>query len=191
MIKNNSNEQNVSKKIHFILFIFFKQMDLNLEGDNIKELFQNLKACNCPVYFLINGVEKDSDIEDYIYNINDVLASYDCDNLLNEDNVIKANFKKDDIEEIEIHGINKVFEKILNHINEKNKIIENQGLKEKMDSLIKDFRIIEKKEIFLSLEENDKVQLENLKSKINFQKRIEEIKNIWESNEFFSKINIQ
>ena len=88
-------------------------MDLNLEGDNIKELFQNLKACICPVYFLINGVEKDSNIEDYIYNINDVLAKYDCDNFLNEDNVI------------------------------------------------------------------------------NFQKRIEEIKNIWESNEFFSKINIQ
>ena len=87
-------------------------MDLNLEGDNIEELFQNLKACNCPLYFLINGVEKDSDIEDYIYNINDVLAKYDCDNFLNEDNVI------------------------------------------------------------------------------NFQKRIEEIKNIWESNEFFSKINI-
>ena len=191
MIKNNKNEGDLLKKIHFILFVSYENGEIdNLEGDNIKELFKNLRDCNCPVYFLVNGVDEDFDIETYIGSIKESLGLGDeFDNLLKEDNFILSNFKQNDTVD-KIYGINKVFEKILNYITEKNKNIKGKDLKKKMDSLIKEFREIEKDRRFISLDNNDKLYLEDLKAKIEFRKRIDEIKEIWESNEFLAKINI-
>ena len=56
-----------------------------------------------------------------------------CDNIFKEENFINANFKIDDVEEI--HGINKIFEKIYNYITDKN--ILDGGIKEKWTSLWK------------------------------------------------------
>ena len=68
----------------------------------------------------------------------------DCDNIFKEENFINANFKIGDVEKI--HGINKIFEKIYNYIIDKN--ILNEEIREKMDKLMKDFRKIEKSELF-------------------------------------------
>ena len=191
MIKNNKNEENLLKKIHFILFISFENGEIeNLEGDNIKKLFENLRDCNCPVYFLVNGVGEDFDIGDHIDGIREGLGlGDDFDNLLKEDNFILSNFKQNDTVD-KIYGINKVYEKILNYITEKNTNIKEKHLEEKMNLLIKDFREIEKDRRFISLDNDDKLHLEELKAKIQFRKRIDKIKELWESNEFLAKINI-
>ena len=189
MIKNNKNEENFSKRIHFILFVFKNDEEIpNFEGDNIKELFNNLQDCNCPVYFLINGVEEEFEIDDYVNFIKEGLGNYN--DLLKNENFIASNFKKNDNVD-RIHGINKVFEKIFDHMDKKMRSVNENNLKKKMDLLIKDFREIEKNKIFISQDENDKLEFEELKSKKDFKKRIDEIKDIWESNDFFAKINIE
>jgi hypothetical protein len=187
MIKNNENETNLSKKIHFIFVIMRNGDGLNLEGENVEDFFKILNDCKCPVYFIINNTEKDYENE-IIDSLREGL-NINCDNILKEENFINANFKIDDVEEI--HGINKIFEKIYDYIINKN--ILNGEIKEKMEKLIKDFRKIEKNEVFfdeLNEEEENKIILEE-KSKLNYKAKIEELNKLWESNEFFSKISTE
>ena len=184
MIKNNKNEKKLEKQIHFILFILMKD-DLSIEGDNIQELFENLKDCNIPVYFIINKTEGDNDeeIDERREAIVEELGE-DYEELLNENNFINVNLRKGEIEKI--HGISKIFKKISEYITN-NKIL-NENLKSKIDNLLGGFRKIEKKDIFLSVKEEDKIEVNNLKKKIQFDERIKEIKDICNTNVFFSKV---
>ena len=63
MIKNNENETNLSKKIHFIFVIMRNGDGLNIEGENIEEFFNILNDCKCPVFFIINNADVDFDNE--------------------------------------------------------------------------------------------------------------------------------
>lgn len=190
MIKNNENETNLSKKIHFIFFIIKKDDGLNLDVENIKEFFKILNDCKCPVYFIINNAEEDYDKEEYLDTLKEGLT-IKCDNIFKEENFINANFKIEDVEEI--HGINKIFEKIYNYITDKN-ILDNQ-IKEKMDVLMRDFRKIEKNKFSLLFdelneEEENKIIILEEKNKLNYKEKIDELNKLWDSNEFFAKISI-
>ena len=184
MIKNNKNEKKLEKQIHFILFILMKD-DLSIEGDNITELFENLKDCNIPVYFIINKTEDkdDEDINEKRESINEELGE-DYNELLNENNFINVNLKKGEIEKV--HGISKIFKKISEYLTN-NKIL-NENLKRKIDKLLDGFRKIEKKDIFLSEKEEDKIKINELKKEINFDEGMKEIKDICKTNVFFSKV---
>ena len=187
MIKNNENETNLSKKIHFI-FVILKIDGVNVEGENINEFYKILNESKCPVFFIINNVEEDYDKDDIICSLSEGL---NADKILKEENFINANFKVGDVEKI--HGINKIFEKVSNYITDKN--ILDKTLKEKMDKLIKDFRTIEKNEFSLFFDElnedEEKAKILEAKNKINFKDRIDEINKLWESNKFFEKISIE
>ena len=184
MIKNNKNEKKLEKQIHFILFILMKD-DLSIEGDNITELFENLKDCNIPVYFIINKTDDhdDEDINEKRESINEELGE-DYNELLNENNFINVNLKKGEIEKV--HGISKIFKKISEYLTN-NKIL-NENLKSKIDKLLDGFRKIEKKDIFLSEKEEDKIKINELKKAINFDEGMKEIKDICKTNVFFSKV---
>ena len=191
MIKNNHKETNLAKKIHFIFFIL-KKGENSLEGDNIKELFESLRDCQCQVFFIINGVNKDDEDDENIEEFKNIIEEGlgDYDNLFSEDNCICSNFKDGDYGEI--HGIKEIYQKMANYLKDQNNNIFNEELKAKMDSLLKDFRKIEKNESFISLDENEnKLKIQELKTKINFSERIEEIKRLWEKNKFLSNIDIE
>ena len=178
MIKNNKNQKNLEKRIHFILFLLIKN-DLSLEG--LEELLKlALKESNCPVFFIINKAGLEDNIEDYI-DFEELLG----EDLVNEDQIIKANLKIGDIEEI--YGISEIFQKISKYM--KDKKILDEDLKSKIDNLLAEFRKIEEKNLFLSLEEQDLLKINNLKEKIQFNKKMEEITNTCESNAFFSNID--
>lgn len=187
MIKNNENETNLSKKIHFI-FVILKNDGVNVEGENINEFYKILNESKCPVFFIINNVEENYDKDDIVCSLSEGL---NADNILKEENFINANFKVGDVDKI--HGINKIFEKVSNYITDEN--ILDKTLKKKMDELLKDFRTIEKNEFSLFFDElnedEEKAKILEAKNKINFKDRIDEINKLWESNEFFKKISIE
>jgi GTPase Era involved in 16S rRNA processing len=177
MIKNNKNQKNLEKRIHFILFLLMDN-DLSLEGLNVLELV--VKESNCPVFFIINQGLEDK-IENYLDSLNDFLG----EDLVNEDQIIIANLKIGDIEKI--YGISEIFQKISKYI--KDKKILDENLKSKIDNLLDQFRKIEENNSFLSLEEQDLLKINNLKEKIQFNEKMEEITNICKSNPFFSNID--
>ena len=92
MIKNNENETNLAKKIHFI-FCIMKNDGVNLEGENVQEFFKILNECKCPVFFIMNNVEEDFDKEDFFEGIKEGLNTKG-DNIFKEENYINANFNR-------------------------------------------------------------------------------------------------
>lgn len=182
MIKNNE-QTNFEKRIHFIFFIL-KNNDMSLEGNNLNSIFEVLSECKdkIPVYFIVNRVRKDVDIEEFFLSLSESLQA----DLLNNDNFIKANFKNGD--EGNIHGINDIFKMIKEYIYNKN--ILDKNLKEKIGILIKEFRKIETKEAILSLTKDDKLKFSDLKNSIDFENEMNKIKTIASKNELFSKINV-
>ena len=179
MIKSNKNQNNPEKKIHFILFLLMKD-DLSLEGlEDFLTIV--LKESKCPVFFLLNKGNIDDDFEETKDNLNEFLG----EDLLEEDQFIHANLKKGDIENI--YGISETFKKISKSIKDKN--IFDTNLKSKMDNHLKEFRKIEKNSFFLSQKEDDIIKINNLKKDIKFNEKIEEIKKLCESNEYFSNID--
>ena len=141
-------------------------------------------------FFILNNVEEDFDKEYFMDSLSEGL-NIQCDNIFKEENFINANFKVADVEKI--HGINKIFEKISNYITDKN-ILDKQ-LKVKMDELMKGFRKIEKNEFSFFFDEpnenEENIQILEAKNKINFKEKLDEINQLWESNEFFTKISIK
>ena len=180
MIRNNKNQKNLEKKIHFILFLLMKD-DLSIEG--VEEFLKLvLKESNCPVFFIINKGDNDDDIEEIKDNLNETLG----EDLLEEDQFINANLKKGCIQNI--YGISEIFKKISNYI--KDKKILDENLKSKMDNLLQKFRMVEENCSIISLKEEDKSKITNLKEKIQFNQKMEEIKKICNSNDYFSSIDI-
>ena len=179
-------DKTFENKIHFIFFVLMKGA-LTLEGENIKELLNILNQSKCPVYFIINKVKKKEKRCKVIDPIVEYLSRIGCNNLINEDNFIVANFKNDDAGEV--HGIDKIFEKIYDHI-DKRKYLES-NLKIKMSELVKDFLSnVETNQSFLSFKKEDKLSINELKSKIKFKERIEEILKLTNQNSLFSKIDV-
>ena len=185
MIKEQ--DKSFENQIHFIFFVLNKGP--SLEGENLEELFKALNESKCPVYFIINKVKKDSNINEIINPITDYLSENEFTNLDREDNFIIVNFKKDINEAGDIHGINTIFKKIYNHIKDKNYL--NEELGNKMRNLLKDFRAkVEPHKLFISYEEENIISIDESKSSINYNERIKEINDLTKNNDLFSKIRI-
>ena len=61
MIKNQ--DKTFENKIHFIFFVL-RNGAINLQGDNIEELFKALNDSKCPVYFILNQSPKNDENSD-------------------------------------------------------------------------------------------------------------------------------
>ena len=179
-------DKNFENQIHFIFFLLLK--DSPLEGENILEILSTLNKSKCPVYFIINKVIENSEL-DFIDPMIEYLIENECENLADENKFITVNFKEDKNVAGNIHGIDKIFKKMYDHINEK-KFLDKE-LNNKMIILLNDFRAdVEPKESFISYKREDRIIIDNLKSSINYDKRIKEINDITSKNELFSKIEL-
>ena len=108
--------------------------------------------------------------------------------LSKDENFIPANFIKAEIGDI--HGIDTIFSKILNHINNKNYL--DNKLQLEMQNLLKDFRTIVESDIsFLSLKKDDDLIIKKYKDDIKFNERMLMINNMIKDNYFLSNINIE
>ena len=106
--------------------------------------------------------------------------------MADENNFIAANFKEE--EELGVHGIDKIFKKMQEHINEK--YLEN-NLKNKMVELMKNFLSdIENRKDFGSFENEDLINIKEAKSEIGFNEKMKEIVDLTNENYLFSKINV-
>ena len=187
-VKNMIKEQEKSfeNQIHFIFFVI-KKRDL-LEGENINEFLKVLNESKCPVFFIINEATKKK--EKFLTDIDPIITQLNfinCQNLAKEDNFINVNLKEDD--DKSVHGIEEIFKKIKAHIIDKNYL--DLNLRNEMVDLLNDFDSkIVVNEAFNSYESNDKIKIKEIKSKINFNKRMENIQNMTKKNDLFSKINV-
>jgi len=186
MIKEQ--DKSFEKQIHFIFFVLNK--GISLEGENILDVLRVLNESKCPVYFIINKVREKAKIKKVIDPIREFLGKNKCDNLINVENFITVNFKDDEDEGGNIHGIDKIFKKMSEHIKTKNYL--NNELSTKMTSLLKDFHSevgVNKLSQF-SIEE-DKLFIDKIKLNINFDKRMKEITELTSKNVLFSKIKLE
>ena len=185
MIKEQ--DKNFENQIHFIFFVLNRGN--SLEGENIGAVLKALNESKCPVYFIINRVRENTELEDVIDPITEFLDDNKYQNLMDEDKFILVNFKEDEKEAGKIHGIDEIFKKIYGHIKGKKYLDEELG--NKMKNLLKDFRaIVEPHKSFISYERNHKELIDNLKLKIDFFNRMEEIDDLTSENYLFSKIEL-
>ena len=186
LIKNE--EKNIDKRIHFIFFILLKDSKIQInDSNNVKEIFKELNNSKVPVFFIINKVKKTAKFNEIITPMKESLNQNGFDNLSKDENFIPANFIKGDMGEI--HGIDTIFSKILNHINNK-KYLDNK-LQLKMQNLLKDFRAtVESDMSFLSLKKDDDLTIKELKDKIKFNEEMDMLNDIIKDNYYFSNINI-
>ena len=187
LIRNENKTFN--KRIHFIFFILLKDSKLQInDSNNVKEIFQELNNTKVPVFFIINKVKTDSNFNQIISSIKESLNQNGFKNLSKDENFIPANFVKGDIGEI--HGIDTIFSKILNHVNNKN-YFDNE-LQLKMENLSKDFRATVESDIsFLSLKKENDLKIRELKDNIKFNERMSKINDMIKDNSLFSNINIE
>jgi len=209
MIKEQ--DKTFENKIHFIFFVLRKGA-INLQGNNIKELFKALDDSKCPVYFIINESpnneennnkkkddnnnrkdnkkkeKKKKDKNELIFKpIIENINRLGFINLTNINNFIAANFKKEN--SLEVHGINIIFKKMYEHIDKEKYLDDN--LKNKMFELMKDFLSnIQNKNNFGCFENEDIIDTKNCKIEINFNEKMNEIKELTNKNYLFSKINV-
>ena len=67
--------------------------DSSLEGENILEILSTLNKSKCPVYFIINKVIENSEL-DFIDPMIEYLIENECENLADENKFITVNFKE-------------------------------------------------------------------------------------------------
>ena len=180
MIKNQDKDFNT--KIHFIFFILNK--DSSLEGENILEILETLNQSKCPVYFILNKTEEDDNFDSLVDPKTEYFDENKFENLSKEDNFILANFKAKGKKKI--FGIDKIFQKIKDHIENKNYL--NKELGDKMKNLLKDYRSQVAYDKSFFDDDKDKNWIEKKKSVIDFDKRMKEINELISKNDFFSKI---
>ena len=190
-IKEFIRNENISidKRIHFIFFILTKESRIQIKDSiNIKEIFQELNNCKVPVFFIINKVKNKAKFNTIITPIKESLNQNGFNNLSKDENFIPANFIKGEMGEI--HGIDIIFSKIINHINNKNYL--DNKLQLEMKELLKDFRsTVESDMSFLESKEDDYLTIKELKDKIKFNERMLKISDILKDNYLFSNINIE
>ena len=187
LIRNKN--KSFDKRIHFIFFILLKDSKIQInDSNNVKEIFQELNNSKVPVYFIINKVKKNTNFNAVITPMQESLNQNGFNNLSKDENFIPANFIKAEMGEI--HGINIIFEKILNHINNKNYLDNN--LQKDIQDLLKDFRAkVESDIAFLSLKKDDDLTIKELKNEIKFNERMIRINDKIKDNDLFSNINIE
>ena len=208
MIKNQ--DKTFENKIHFIFFVL-RNGAINLQGDNNEELFKALNDSKCPVYFILNQSPKNDENSDNKNKENkdkkdnkkkrkkkdenksifkpiiENLKRLECFKLTDKNNFIAVNFKSQN--NLEIHGIDKIFKKMHDYINEKEYL--NNNLKNKMFELMKDFRSdIQNKNNFGCFENDDIINIKNYKADIHFNEHMDEIIELTNKNDLFSKINV-
>ena len=189
LIRNQG--KNFEKKIHFIFVILLDTSKISFkDANNVKEIFEVLNESKCPVYFIINKIRKNikkADLNKITTPLKETLNKNGFNNLSKDENFIPANFLKG--EKGEVHGIDTIFQKMANHINEK-KYLDEKLLLE-MRNLLKDFRAtVEGNKSFIALSDEDKSTIDELKKEINFSTKMEEINKNIQNNEFFSKLDI-
>ena len=187
LIRNENKSFNT--KIHFIFFILLKDSRLQMnDSNNIKEIFQELNNTKVPVFFIINKVRKNTNFNSIIAPMKESLNQNGFNNLSKDENFIPANFIKAEMGDI--HGIDIIFSKILNHINNKNYL--DNKLQLEMQNLLKDFRTIVESDIsFLSLKKDDDLIIKKYKDDIKFNERMSMINNMIKDNILLSNINIE
>ena len=188
LIRNEN--KSFDKRIHFIFFILLKDSKIQInDSNNVKEIFHELNKSKVPVFFIINKVKKkDTNFNAVITPMKESLNQNGFNNLSKDENFIPANFLKAEMGEI--HGINKIFEKILNHINKKNYL--DNKLQLDIQELLKDFRAkVESDMAFLSLKKDDDLTIKELKNEIKFNERMIRINDRIKDNDLFSNINIE
>ena len=185
----NQGKSSFEKKIHFIFFILNKNTKLGFgDANNIKEVFKVLNESQCPVFFIVNKVKKTDDPDQIISKFTVSFNQYDFKNLSKKENFIMANFLKGK-EGGDIHGINSIFSKILNYIND-NKYLD-EKIFSKIEDLAKDYRaIVEADKSFLLLTKEDILTNQELKMCIKFNQRLEEIKKAIINNKLLSGIDV-
>ena len=187
LIRNKN--KSFDKRIHFIFFILLKDSKIQInDSNNVKEIFQELNNSKVPVYFIINKVKKNTNFKAVITPMQESLNQNGFNNLSKDENFIPANFIKAEMGEI--HGIDIIFKKILNHINNKNYLDNN--LQKDIQDLLKDFRAkVESDIAFLSLKKDDDLTIKELKNEIKFNERMIRINDKIKDNDLFSNINIE
>ena len=187
IIKNQGT--NFENKIHFIFFILTKSSKIGInDANNIKEVFKVLNECKCPFFFIINKVKKDEDKDNIISKFTQSLNQNGFNNLSKKENFIMANFLKGK-EGDEIHGIDTVFSKILDYIND-NKLLDEKLLSD-MEELAKDYRAeVESHKSFLILTKEDKLTNQEFKMNIKFEQRLKAIKKSIINNKLLSNFDI-
>ena len=187
LIRNKN--KSFDKRIHFIFFILLKDSKIQInDSNNVKEIFQELNNSKVPVYFIINKVKKNTNFNAVITPMQESLNQNGFNNLSKDENFIPANFIKAEMGEI--HGIDIIFKKILNHINNKNYLDNN--LQKDIQDLLKDFRAkVESDIAFLSLKKDDDLTIKELKNEIKFNERMIRINDKIKDNDLFSNINIE
>ena len=188
LIKNQA-KSSFEKKIHFIFFILNKNSKLGFkDANNIEEVFKILNESECPVYFIVNKVKKTDDPDKIISRFTESLNQFGFTNLSKKENFIMANFLKGK-EGGEIHGMDLIFSKILNYIND-NKYLDEKILSN-IEELTKDYRThVEADKSFLLLTKEDILTNQELKMDIKFNQRLEEIKKAIINNNLLSNIDI-
>ena len=188
LIKNQA-KSSFEKKIHFIFFILNKNSKLGFkDANNIEEVFKVLNESECPVYFIVNKVKKTDDPDKIISRFTESLNQFGFTNLSKKENFIMANFLKGK-EGGEIHGMDLIFSKILNYIND-NKYLDEKILSN-IEELTKDYRThVEADKSFLLLTKEDILTNQELKMDIKFNQRLEEIKKAIINNNLLSNIDI-
>ena len=180
-------EQSFEKRIHFIFFLLMEGR-MSTDGDNVKKIFKALNESKCPVFFIINKVKKTANFKEIIRPLKEFFNKNGFKNISKDENFIAANFLEGTAGEI--YGIDTIFSKVKEYINEK-KIFDN-NLKSEMENLLKDFRsTVESDKSFLGLKKDDILNIKELKEKIYFEQRMNKIKIMIKNNELFSNINIQ
>ena len=186
LIRNEN--KSIDKRIHFIFFILLKDSKIQInDSSNVKDIFQELNNSKVPVFFIINKVKKNSNFNSIITPMKESFNQNGFNNLSKDENFIPANFIKGEMGEI--HGIDIIFSKILNHINNKNYL--DNKLQLKMQEVLTDFRAtVESDMSFLSLKKDDDLTIKELKDKIKFDEKIHMIYDMIKDNDLFSNINI-
>lgn len=187
LIRNEN--KSIDKRIHFIFFILLKDSRMQINDSfNVKEILKELNDSKIPVLFIINKVKKKANFNTIITPIKESFNQNGFNNLSKDENFIPANFIKGELGEI--HGIDTIFSKIINHINKKNYL--DNKLQLEMQELLKDFRAtVESDMSFLSLKKDDDLTIKELKDKIQFNERMDMINNMLKDNDLFSNINIE
>ena len=179
-------EKSFENRIHFIFFILMDGR-MSPDGDNVKKVFHALNETKCPVFFIINKIKKTADFNEKIRSLKEFFNNNGFNKLSKDENFIQANFLEGSAGEI--YGIDTIFGKILEYID--NKKIFEENLKKEMESLLKDFRSNVESDIsFLPLKKEDLLTIKEKKNEIDFEKRITKIKEMIKNNELFSNFDI-
>ena len=131
----NNEENNMEKRIHFVLF-FFNEGN-SLEGTD--DVLKMLNNCNIPVLFAINKAFDESDNEK-TKDINSTISFFtqkNLTNLINKDNYFGINIVGN--KKVRCFGVDELFKRLYIIYKEKNKF--SDETKKKINNFIKEYHM--------------------------------------------------